>query len=305
MQAGPKDKFTLRQVVELTALSEFSLRGWESRYRAFSPRRTDSGRRIYTQIDVQKALALKSLTERGRKISEIAGLNLEQLEELVGVVNVSAPTVYGARNAELKELFSYIERQAWKELHDSLDAKLKKKRGTNGIPAFILPLLEMIGVGVAKGMISVAQEHIASAMLKEQLYLMRRRFKRGRVSVRLLMAAPEGDMHDLGLLIAYNLAVASGCEVLYLGPNTPKRELCEVAVRFDATHVLVASAIREEAAPKESFLSFLNYLDRNLPALTHLWLGGRAVFSLEPRMKRECRIFQSLPDLELALGELA
>ena len=84
--------FSLRQVVELTGVSEFTLRGWESRYQAFRPRRTGSGRRRYTKADILRARALLELTARGQRISSIATLPLSELEELIAEIGVIVGT---------------------------------------------------------------------------------------------------------------------------------------------------------------------------------------------------------------------
>lgn len=319
MQAGPNnppkvkakaaakpERFTLRQVVELSGLSEFTLRGWESRYSALAPRRTGTGRRLYSRADVQKALALKSLTESGHKISEVASLPLAKLELMVGAAKSAEAKEQLVEEAwpEAAALFALAERHLWGELETALHDCLRKLHPLDAQKRVLLPLLGFLSRGVGEGRISVAQEHILSALVREQLVLLRARLPRSpEPKGQLLLATPEGDTHDLGLLVAHNFAVAAGFQVLYLGPNTPKKELCEAAVRWLPTHVLVASTVSEREGAKESLLYFLSYLDRHLPASARVWLGGRNVPLVAPRLARDCRVLRSLEALEGALGE--
>lgn len=304
--AAKPERFTLRQVVELSGLSEFTLRGWESRYAALVPRRTGTGRRLYSRADVQKALALKSLTERGHKISEVASLPLEKLELMVGQAKPAEAGAHPADEAwpEAAALFALSERHLWGELEAALADTLRPLTPLDAQKRVLMPLLALLSRGVGEGRISVAQEHILSALAREQLVLLRARLPRSpEPKGRLLLATPEGDTHDLGLLLAHNFAVACGFQVLYLGPNTPKKELCEAAVRWLPTHVLVASTLSEQEGAKESLLSFLSFLDRHLPVSASVWLGGRNVPLVAPRLGRDCRVLRSLEALEGALGE--
>ena len=59
-----------------------TLRVWESRYRAFSPGKTEGKHRLYSDQDLLKATLLKQLCRKGHAISTIAQLDLKQLNEL-------------------------------------------------------------------------------------------------------------------------------------------------------------------------------------------------------------------------------
>ena len=78
-----QSRFSIRQVIELTGVSEYVLRAWELRYDAFSPKRTDTGRRLYSKNDLEKAKTLWELTQKGHKISEVAPKSLSHLKELL------------------------------------------------------------------------------------------------------------------------------------------------------------------------------------------------------------------------------
>ena len=83
---GQNEIFSIRQMIELTGLSEFTIRGWENRYQAFSPDRSDTGRREYRKKDIERALLFRELLNRGHKISHIAKRNNQKLQSLFGKV---------------------------------------------------------------------------------------------------------------------------------------------------------------------------------------------------------------------------
>lgn len=60
-----------------------TLRVWESRYQAFSPRKTEGRHRLYSPDDVLRATLLRQLTEAGHAISTVARLDAPRLGELL------------------------------------------------------------------------------------------------------------------------------------------------------------------------------------------------------------------------------
>ena len=71
-------------VTRLTGLSRHTLRKWESRYSVVEPLRTDTSRRLYTQVDVRRLMLLKKLVDQGHQISRLAVMAESDLEQLLG-----------------------------------------------------------------------------------------------------------------------------------------------------------------------------------------------------------------------------
>ena len=69
----------------------------------------------------------------------------------------------------------------------------------------LMPYLHDLGDRWERGEISVAQEHVASNILRGRLLGLARGWGRG-AGPRALLACPEGERHDLGL-IAFGLAL--------------------------------------------------------------------------------------------------
>lgn len=73
------DGYQIGAVSRITGIGTETLRAWERRYSAVTPRRTISGNRKYSRDDVSKLMVLKSLVDSGIAISSIAQLSLEEL----------------------------------------------------------------------------------------------------------------------------------------------------------------------------------------------------------------------------------
>jgi DNA-binding transcriptional MerR regulator len=73
-QTSP-DGYGIGAVTRLTGLPAHTLRIWERRYGAVTARRSQGGRRLYSDGDVARLLLLKQLSDRGERIGRIATLS--------------------------------------------------------------------------------------------------------------------------------------------------------------------------------------------------------------------------------------
>ena len=73
----------IKVVARRTGLTPDVLRVWEKRYRAVSPTRLDTGRRLYSDADVERLLLLRRATLAGRRIGQVAKMPNAELEPLV------------------------------------------------------------------------------------------------------------------------------------------------------------------------------------------------------------------------------
>lgn len=83
MTSKKDHRYGIGAVVRLTGLSDHTIRVWERRYEAVVTERAANGRRVYGRADVEKLGLLKTLTDRGLAIGQIAGESLEALRERV------------------------------------------------------------------------------------------------------------------------------------------------------------------------------------------------------------------------------
>jgi MerR family transcriptional regulator, light-induced transcriptional regulator len=292
--------YKIRQVIELTGVSEFLLRVWEDRYLAFAPLRSETGRRLYSETDILKARALHTLTQKGNRIGDIAQLSLPQLNRLLDQGAEKSLIKVGD---EIKKIIQLAHQFAWEEVRTRLSKKKKQLKPLEWIHQWIVPLLAELGRQVESGDFTIAEEHILSALLKEHLVSHYRRKSPHKKTPRIVFATPEGDYHDLGILVAAFMAQEMGANTLFLGPHVPKRELVPVCLRYHATHLLLTSTTIQEADPKkvgtkEDYFSYLNFLDRNLNPKTTIWLAGRNSIKYAAQLNRPFRLFQSFKSYE-------
>lgn len=66
-----------------TGLKRELIRAWERRYAAVEPERTDTNRRLYSDLDVERLALLREVTGLGHNIGQVADLPNRELEELL------------------------------------------------------------------------------------------------------------------------------------------------------------------------------------------------------------------------------
>jgi len=109
---SPINSATPRHAVRITALrtglTPHVLRAWERRYKVVVPGRSEGGQRLYSDLDVQRLILLRRLTERGHSIARLAGVSQEDLER-TGEIEREANVL----EAEAGDAFREAQRQGF------------------------------------------------------------------------------------------------------------------------------------------------------------------------------------------------
>ena len=88
------ESFTLKSVLRLTGLNPDTVRVWEKRYNAVTPSRTSTGRRMYSEFEVNRLKLLAELTYNGHSIGTVANLPDKKLVSLLATIKSSNPLGY-------------------------------------------------------------------------------------------------------------------------------------------------------------------------------------------------------------------
>jgi DNA-binding transcriptional MerR regulator/methylmalonyl-CoA mutase cobalamin-binding subunit len=235
-------------VTQRTGLSSHVVRVWERRYGAVVPERTDSNRRLYSEEDVHRLKLMALLTKGGNSISQIASLSTAALEGMVRdlppaeeTAASDAPSEFerteaaghekatSLRDSFLEKAWRAIEALDSEALQEHLNEASLQLGGSPMIEHLMVPLIELIGERWDDGSISVAQEHAASAVIKEVLLLSGRPHSESRGAPNILVATPAGQLHELGAALVACTARRRGWSVTYLGPSLPADEIAGAA----------------------------------------------------------------------------
>jgi DNA-binding transcriptional MerR regulator/methylmalonyl-CoA mutase cobalamin-binding subunit len=296
-------RYPVRLAALRTGLSPHVLRAWERRYQVVTPTRSEGGQRLYSDLDIERLLRLRRLTERGHAIGRIASLPLPELVRLedqtpIEPADVAADAVPEAATEALN---------ATRRLDAvELQAVLERAAVTLGTPALldrvVSPLLERIGQEWSERSVSVAQEHMASAVIRRVLGWLLRVYEVRNGAPRVVVATPPGYAHELGALMAAASAAAEGWNVTYLGPDLPVADLVNAVGQRRARAVAISAVHRPEG---NDLLAVLRDTRARLPEDVALLVGGRGALQLRGEAEAAgARVVESLAEFRALLPHL-
>jgi methanogenic corrinoid protein MtbC1 len=139
----------------------------------------------------------------------------------------------------------------------------------------IAPALFMVGDKWARGEISVADEHLASEIVLRVLALQRaaRLAKRRRLSRRVLLLAPEGERHVIGLNMAADLLYAAGYDTLMLGADVPLEDIALAAAHHRVDVIAFTATMPDSTERLDAAIDLLRAAGNQCGVL----LGGAGV----------------------------
>ncbi len=224
-----------------------TVRAWERRYGIVGPVRSESGYRLYSARDEARLKEMVALIAEGAAPAEAARrVSLSPPDpgraRPPAQPDPSGPDSPDPRAQLLDGLRAFDEAAANAAIDRavadySLEALLEK---------LILPVLHRIGELWRAGEVSVGEEHFATALIRGRLLGLARGWGTG-VGPRALLACPEGEMHDLGLVAFGLLLRAHGWRVAFLGADTPTETVAASARRLRPALVVLALTSPEPA----------------------------------------------------------
>jgi len=272
-------RFPMKIVTQRTGLSSHVVRVWERRYEAVKPDRSGTNRRLYSEDEILRLELLGRLTSSGHAIRQIASLPTETLFEMVDKlpaarVSKTEPSLESPTDVEgfVDHSLQAVENLDSDTLRDVLDQASVKLGGSRAIENVIVPLIAKIGERWEEGNISVAQEHAASAVIKEVLSIASRPHSESSGAPTLTVVTPVGQLHELGAALVACMARRRGWLVSYLGSSLPAEEIASAVNQRDSLAVALSIVYPGDDAelPDE-----LRRLRRLLPDDFPILVGGR------------------------------
>ncbi len=277
-------KHPIGVAAERTGLTPDVLRVWERRYRAVSPDRSEGRQRLYSDDDIERLRLLRLATIPGRGISQVVGLSVGELAQLVeedasarSRVDAAAPADTGSGSESIARALALVRAFDAAGLEWLLGRVLAEMGLVNFIAAVGAPLLRRVGDEWHAGRVSVGQEHLATSTVRRVII--------GAMAVgtapgdapRMVVATLAGERHEVGALFVAAVATAHGWAVTYLGADLPAADIAEAA-RAVGAKVVALSVVAP--ADRRQILRELESIRGGLPAGVDLVVGGSGAAGL-------------------------
>jgi len=299
--------YPMRIVVSRTGMTSHLVRAWERRYGAVVPHRTGTNRRLYTDGDIHRLLLLRRAVEHGHSISQVAALSDSELEALTpSGPPRGKPAVVGPVESRTAEKYLELALEASVNLDaETLEELLSLGEVDLGrytlIERVIGGLLEKVGELWRKGDLRSSQEHLTSAVVRQFLGRAITGQSAPDSAPTIVLATPSGQLHEIGSLMAMNIALMMGWRVVYLGPDLPAEEIASAARQRGARAVGLSVVYPSGNARTRLELERVRRL---LPPETALLVGGRAAASYADGEPPGTVFVRDLEDLQLNLERL-
>lgn len=226
--------YPIGTVSERTGVNSVTLRAWERRYGLVQPRRTASGRRLYSEADVRLIEHVLEHLDNGLPISSVA----RQLRQ--GLDESSFVDIWQDYRRTMIEAITRFDESVQDSIYNEAMSLYPVDIVTTRL---IVPLLEELGnrwnSGVEGG---VAEEHFFSVFMRNKFgarFHHRNAHNSGPV---IIAACLPGEHHEFGLLLFALSAHARGYRLILLGADMPLHELPLVLTRTRADGLVLSGS---------------------------------------------------------------
>ena len=247
----------IQVVTRRTGVSADVLRVWEKRYAVVTPLRSTSGRRLYSDADIERLRLLVQATHTGRTIGQIAAL---PTAALVDLLDEKAPAGHPSRPRERADAAPPLPPAAGDLFEACIDAiagfdavtlDLLLRRAVvalsadDFLEAIVVPLVDQLRVRLLDGSLRRSHGHLAHAVLRRVLDHIVATATAPLASRDLVVTTLGSHTQELDALIVAAAAAADGWRVTYVGPGVPADDVAET-FEYVAARVLILSLV---AAP--------------------------------------------------------
>ncbi len=273
--------FPVRVVVSRTGVPAHLLRAWERRYGAVDPHRSKGGQRRYSELEITRIRLLRDAVAAGHSIGLIAALPTEALFDLLhpeeteqdrsrarmGETDPSSNLLL----LERRDAMSAVEDRDTAGLRQVLARAALRSPDLSFVEEFLCPLLREIGSAWARGNLGIAEEHLASEVVREVLGDQIQAAQPPNHAPSVLCTTVSGQRHEFGALLAALTAALSGWRPVYPGPDLPIEEIARLAHGKEVRAVAL-SILRPESVA--GIGDMVLALRGKTPSAVHLYLGG-------------------------------
>lgn len=231
-------------VSKLLNLPAVTIRAWENRYGVIEPIRDENGHRIYSKQDVEDLRWLLEQTKNhGLTIKHAANM-LKEKKKAENSHRYEGSLILEEQHTHdrlMDRLYNALLNVQATEANRLIDLGFSMLEFDVMLHEILVPTLVRIGDDWEQELISVAQEHFSTELIKLRLFQFIRLFEHNKLFPRMLAACPAPERHEIGLLIFTLFLRRKGVEIVYLGGDVPVEGLIEMQERLNIEYVLLSA----------------------------------------------------------------
>lgn len=290
--------YQIKEIEHLSGIKAHTLRIWEKRYNIVEPTRTESNIRYYTDNDLKRILNISILNKNGYKISKIADLTDDKLNNELLTLTADPENLNAQIGILIKAMIDF-DKQAFDEIFSQ---SLKHKGFQETILKLIYPFFKRVGILWISENIDPAQEHFISNIVRQKIIVAIDDLpeKKKNKSERFVLFLPEGQWHELGLLISSYLIKKNGHNSVYLGSSLPIESVVKMKDSFSFKYIITTiSLLKSEKDIQQEFVSLASKFPDKI-----IFIGGNRNESSYQDLPQNIILMDSLDEFNHYLKHL-
>jgi len=261
------EQFSIKDLERLSGINAHTIRIWERRYGLIEPSRTDTNRRRYTGSDLRRIINVAILNRNGFKISKIAGMNEQGIEQRVSLLLASPKP----EETEVDTLILAMLALNKSSVNEILGNAILSRGFEYTVTHVMFPFMNRVGIMWQTGTINAGYEHFMTILFRNRLISeiesINTPLKEELGKVMLYL--PENDLHELPLLLYAWLFRKAGYDILYLGQMTPADAVIDIANTWKPALIVTGASTNLPPSPAK----YLRRLTEEIPD-SHIIVAG-------------------------------
>ena len=223
--------YNIKAVSKILDMPTVTIRSWETRYQAITPERTDSGHRVYTEDNLNDLKWLKKqIQENGLNIKQ--AVNLLKTRKAEEMTNESFPDPDEGSTKQFQkqidELYASVLELEGDKCNRLLDLYFSQFHYHTVFFSIIVPLMYKVGEEWEKGNLHVVKEHMISNIVLHRATRLFSVFETSSTMPRVMAICPQGEHHQVGLILFTLFLREKHYPVYYIGADTPLEGLADL-----------------------------------------------------------------------------
>jgi DNA-binding transcriptional MerR regulator len=288
-------RYSIKDLERLSGIKAHTLRIWEQRYDILKPERTETNIRYYRDADLKRILNISLLNNNGYKISKISKLTDEEIVKEVEKLL----TTYKSESDQIENLIICLMELDEDRFEKTISNSVIHFGFENTVEKIIFPFLKQLGNMWQVGMITPAQEHFVSNLIRQKIIVGIDQLNPGRVSnaETIVFFLPNGELHELGLLYCHFLAKSRGHRCIYLGQSVPYEDVVTISKSVKPNKMVAVFTAKLSDMDIEAYMQLLHSA---LPD-TQFLVSGRLLLQTEAtstNIPRNFKLFREFTDFK-------
>jgi len=296
-----KNKFSIKDLENLTGIKAHTIRIWEKRYNLLAPKRTETNIRYYDLASFQKMLNVSYLNNNGYKISKIATLNSKEISDLVRKIAAENNLESHAINSFKLSMLNFDQVL----FYNTYESLLRDKSFEDVFYDIFIPLLTEIGLLWQTDTITPAHEHFLTTLIRQKLLINIELIQvdaKPKSQKTFVLYLPDNEIHELGLMFLNYQIVSHNYNCIFLGQSVPLESLSDILDYYDDLIFLSYFTIKPV---KEEIEDYIKDFDKLIlkKSNAEFWILGQMLNSLDlDNLPEKIKPFKSIKEVVAQLN---